>query len=292
MDCDQIRELLEAYALGALDPGEQTSVQQHLATCPECERLADVYADVAAMLPQALGAASPLRLPPSLKGRLLQSLESASSRSSPVASQEAPAVSEAARTMAVAAVGPAPDGTSDMTARAPTARRWPSRQRPRTLTVLAVLVLLALSLAWSARLSVALARERALRAEFANLVSQQELVLEVVDSSQTIRRVLRPPESGSRSYGKLFTRPDMPHVVAMAARLPQPPPGQTYHLWLTSEGQTRLAGEMAINDEGFGLLVFEAHRDGPVYEAALVTLQPQGSTQPTGRFVLRWEASE
>jgi hypothetical protein len=140
--------------------------------------------------------------------------------------------------------------------------------------------------------AVALARERALRAEFANLVDQQELVLEVIDSNKTTRRVLLPPEKGSSdAYGKLFTRSDLPHVVAMAARLPQPPAGQVYHLWVTSAGQTRLAGVMKVNEQGFGLLVFDADRNGPVYDSAQLTLQPIGSATAAAPPILTWKLS-
>jgi hypothetical protein len=141
---------------------------------------------------------------------------------------------------------------------------------------------------------VALARERALRAEFANLVDQQEVVLEVIDSNKTSRVVLRSPAgSDSSAYGKLFTRSDLPHVVAMAARLPQPPPGQAYHLWVTpSQGQTELAGVLKINEQGFGLLIFDADHDGPVYDSVQATLQPQGSRSPSGSPVLVWQAGQ
>jgi hypothetical protein len=154
----------------------------------------------------------------------------------------------------------------------------------------AAVILLALSLLWSIRLSVALARERALRAEFAGLVSQQELVLEVVDSDKTVRHILRSPDSTSRAYGKLYTRSDMPHVVVMAARLQPPPSGQAYHLWLTSGRRTQVAGTLAVNSQGFGLLIFEADRNGPSYESAEITLQPMGSSTPSAPPVLLWEA--
>jgi len=121
-------------------------------------------------------------------------------------------------------------------------------------------------------------------------VDKQEVVLEVVDSAKTLKVLLRPPKSGSRSYGKLYTRPDLPHVVVMAARLPQPPPEQSYHLWLTSQGQTQLAGIVAVNKGGFGLLVFDEDHDGPVYEAARLTLQTEGASAPSGDPILLWEA--
>lgn len=53
----------------------------------------------------------------------------------------------------------------------------------------------------------------------------------------------------------------MAYVVAMAARLPQPPPGQAYHLWLVQGEQTELAGMMKINQDGFALVIYEADQN-------------------------------
>ena len=271
MEPDPIQELLAEYALGTLDADEQARVERHLAQCADCRRLLAEYQEVAGALPQALAAVSPWRLPSAAKTRLLQSLK-ADALPSPRS--------------------PSRDGTPGAAA-APRPGR-PGRawwRRPQLIGGLAAALLVALSLLWSLQLGAALAQERALRAEYANLVSRQEVVLEVVDSSKTVKRVLRPPGGGSPAYGKLYTRPDLAEVVVMAARLSPPPPGQAYHLWLTSEGQTHLAGVLAVNDQGFGLLVFEADRPGPAYEAAQLTLQAEGATAPAGPPILAWEAS-
>ena len=83
----------------------------------------------------------------------------------------------------------------------------------------------------------------------------------------------------------------MPDVVAMAGRLPIPPAGQAYHLWVTEDGKTYLAGVMKVDEKGFGLLVFTADRPGPVYEAAELILQPIGSTSPTRAPIIAWQAT-
>jgi hypothetical protein len=160
----------------------------------------------------------------------------------------------------------------------------------------ALSVLLVLAIILGAQLSLTLAESRALQIELSNLFDQQELVLEVVDSPHTVRRVMLAPEprpdSPFPSYGKLFTRTDMPHVVAMVARLPQPPAGQAYHLWLSAGGQTKLAGVMSVNEQGFGLLVFDANHDGPTYESAQLTLQPVGDATPASDPILVWQADD
>lgn len=275
MDHDQIQELLEAHALGALDADDQAMVEQHLSKCDgDCPRLAKEYADLVHTFPQALSAASTMRVPASMKNRLLLSLNN-------------PLTVKGQGTTR----SPSRDGKSNRARRPFLDWQWSNRLRPRVVAFIAALVLLVLALAWGLDQSVALARERALRAEYANLVGQQELVLEVVDSNKTVKALLRPMTSASPAYGKLYTRPDMSYVVAMAARLPPPSAGQAYHLWLTSQGKTQLAGVMAVNSQGFGLVIFQANLNGPVYKSAQLTLQPEGGTAPSGGPVLTWEAS-
>jgi len=289
MQCEQIRDLLEAYALGALDEDQRAAVEAHLADCVACQRMADELLATASQLPLALAAVSPLRLPASAKDRLLQALGDASVAATQDADGEPVAPDGAAPQPPVPV--PPERGEPSPSLRIPPGRRWPVWRRLRIAGALAAVLLVLLSLSWSVQLSAALARERALRAEYAQLVSeQQELVIDILDSPKTTKAVLRPTQPGSKAYGKLFTRPDLPHVLVMAARLPAPPAGQTYYVWLTQAGQPQLVGELGLN-QGFGALVFDADRTGPVYAAAQVTLQPKGSTSPGGTTVLEWQAS-
>lgn len=274
-----MRELLEEYALGLLTPEQQQQVAAHLAGCPDCRAIAQEYADQLATLPEALAAVSPHQLPTALKARLLQRLETgaANGLDNSLLRPLLPDSTPIKPTLPPAVARPAPDlhlGIRRL--------RW---------ALAVATILLVFTLAWSIRWNVALARERALRTEFVELVGHQhELVLEIVDSGKTTRRVLRSTSESSNAYGKVFTRSDMAYVVAMAARLPQPPPGQAYHLWLVRGDQTELAGMMKINQEGFALVIYEADQHDPIYDRAYVTLQPQGSARPEGAPVIAWQA--
>jgi len=167
-----------------------------------------------------------------------------------------------------------------------------SRRRARASVGRAVLVagalMLVLSIAATAALSVALGRERGIRERLAGLVDRQETVLEVVDSPNTERAVLTPPTGGSRAYGKVFTNTELPFVVIMVGRLPAARDGEAYYVWLTERDRTRLAGVLNVNDQGFGLLVINAGRTGPRYDAARVVLQQERSSAPTSDPVLVW----
>jgi anti-sigma factor RsiW len=278
MDHKTTTDQLEAYVLGALTADERHAVEQHLAGCAHCRRRADDLAAAVNRLPLALAAASPLRPPAALKQRVLGAVQGPAAAAIGVQSHPADGNEQ------IHAGGAVADGIG-ATANAPS----PSPARWRTVVAAVAVVALALALAWGVRLSEALDQERALRESVAAHFSrQQEIVLEVVDADDATRVILRSPDPDARAYGKLFTRPDLPHVVAMAARLPIPPQGQAYHLWLTSEGRTFLGGVLPVNDQGFGLLTFDADHDGPNYDAARLTLQAAGTDDPGGTTVLAW----
>jgi hypothetical protein len=150
----------------------------------------------------------------------------------------------------------------------------------------AAVVVLAATLAWSVQLNQALAQERAL---YAALAGQQEIVFEVIDFPETTRIVLRPPVAGATSYGKVFTRPDLPYLVAMAGRLPAAPNGEAYHLWITfADGEDVLGGVLMPNRDGFAAVVYEADRNGPQPQAVRLILQDIGAEAPEGVPALLW----
>ena len=272
MNCNLVQERLEAYVLDLLDADEHLMISQHLEGCPECRRLAEELLETAHLLPQALAAASKITLPSSIKNGLMEEIRTPSSR----------------------AKQPFPfslNGRLGWKILAGLSLQWPHGSLRRPFFALIILTITIVSLLWNARLSVALANERSLRAEFANLVDQQELVLEVIDSNKTSKVFLGAEQEGSRSYGKLFTRSDMADVVVMAARLPQPFPGQVYHLWVIDQGKPVLAGTLRLNDQGFGILVFKADRNGSAYDEALLVMEQPDLNQPLGTIMLRSERS-
>ena len=158
------------------------------------------------------------------------------------------------------------------------------RSRVATSVAVAAVILLSIAIAWVWRGERTLADERE-RSE--QLIEEQEIVFEVVDSPDAERVVLRAESEDSNSYGKVFTRPDLPFVVAMVGRLPEAGEGHDYHVWVTFEdGTTVLAGSLVPNVDGFASLVYAADSDGPVVIGAQVTVEPSGVTRPEGEVVL------
>jgi anti-sigma-K factor RskA len=71
-NCDQFRELIEPYALGALDPEDRTAVEAHLATgCPDCTKAVEEARWLVSQLAYAAPEAAPSDM---LKGRLMQTV--------------------------------------------------------------------------------------------------------------------------------------------------------------------------------------------------------------------------
>src|SRR5262245_12111752 len=203
---DELIDLLEGYALEALEPDEARIVEEHLGSCATCrDRIAE-HREVLAGLPAAIGAASPLRLHPAVKRKVLRALD-----------------------------------------RPPPSRRW---RRPSGWAVAAVAsaAVAAGSLFWNWQLSIQLAHQQTVQAEFVGkLTHDQATVFDVVDSQATTKRVLRSvADSGpSAPYGKVFTRSDSADVVAMVNRLSQPPAGQRYQLYLyRTDGTINAAGSL------------------------------------------------
>lgn len=300
MDCDAIRPDLEVYALGALDEVETAVVAAHLAGCPRCRAEQAALEAAAHALPSALAAASDQAPPARLKERLLTAIAADALDELRSATPAAPTTFPASLNHAGpgrprAEAAPPPSGSVGQSAGPPAGRRSISLwRRPPAWAGLAAAVLLIASLTWGARLSEALDRERALRETVAGFYSEQQaIVFDVVDSDETTKRLLLPPEGSdfpTRPYGKVFTRAEMTHVVAMANRLPESPEGQSYHLWVTLDGRPHLAGVLDPNDAGFAVLVFDADRPDPAYSAAWITLQPTSASEPGGTMIIAWGA--
>ena len=248
MDHAELREQLGAYALGALDPEEAEAVAAHLAGCQECRVELAAMRGVAEGLPAALEAASPLRVHPSMKRRVLAAVQRPPGRS-PFRPALWPVAAVVALLMFVGSTA--------------YAVHLQLEQQDLAVSVRAETL---------HRLGETLSQRDELR------------VLEVLSSSTTVQRSLHPVDPGQaafhRSYGKLWTRSDDADVVVMVNMLPQPPPGQQYELYLTSGGRTTDCGPLKLDAEGFAMMLFRADRNGPSYQRAVVTLG--------GTPVLQW----
>ncbi len=251
MNHDVAVEQLEAYVLGALEPDEAHALEAHIADCEICLRSIAMLRDPAEGLALlvAADADDAAALPPL--------------RPPPAAS-------------------PVVQPTAERRHARSTPLRAPSRA-----AVFALVVLLVGALGfWTGRVSHSEAQERQLRQELSGMVERQEVVLEVVDGANTVKRLLRST-TGSTAYGKVYTRPGIPHLVAMAGRLEALADDSTYELTLTVGGEERDVGLLRVERTGFGLLVVDFPGDPPPFEAARVVRRGADGSVET---VLAWSA--
>lgn len=72
MDCDQVKELLDAYALGAAEPEEAAALEEHMEDCARCwDSLSEAQRAAAAVA----FSANLCRAPESLRRKVLAEIE-------------------------------------------------------------------------------------------------------------------------------------------------------------------------------------------------------------------------
>lgn len=277
MSCQETENVLDQYALGTLDLVARGRVEQHLKKCARCRQQAQSYAEAMDLLPRALGSASPYRPPSSLKSELMSMAQ---------ASAEVRAHRmENAADRSDLSPSPSPARRGEKVRKLPLRLIFNRRFQLGSLVVsgAAIALLLVFSVLSNQQLEQA-------RQDYAALQQQQQMALQVMNSSSTIQISLLPSAPNSPAYGKVLIRPDLETVVVLANHLPQPPLGRDYHLWVTTRGLQQLAGILNVNANGFGVLVFETNRKGPIFKAVELTLQPDHSGLPSGERVLAWQS--
>lgn len=274
MNCAELKSNLEAYALDALDPRTKVHIEHHLKTCKQCRRALHEFQSVIGALPEALNQAAPMQPPAALKRQLMRSVQ---------AEVQAQMIHE---TIAPHASRP-PLGIG---------KRSGAAIQPRVaiFSFGALLVIVAVLLAWSlatrAQMQQALSSAQAARQEVLSLQTQQQLAIPVLNSRSTEEIVLHAIDANSNSYAKVLIEPYKPTVVLLGYNLPQIAATENYALWTTSKGVMQLVGTFTPNSNGFGMVVFVADRDDPVFKEILVTRQLPDSIYPSSDRVLVWKS--
>lgn len=237
-----IWEQLTDYALGELPPPARERVEAHLAVCPECALEARGLSDAF----QSVGQSStPLTPPASIKGRVLAGLGSS-------------------RVPDLASVAPAPSGV----AVAGPGRRW------LAIAAAAVLVLggmLAVSQQRAGRLADQLRHADAevarLASEATTVAAQADLAVAILTATDMRRIDLQGFDLSRDATARAYWS-GTKGLLIVADRLPVPPPGRTYQVWLIRDGTP---GPVSA-----GLI------DGRLGRGMLIVPPPGG---PTGRSV-------
>jgi anti-sigma-K factor RskA len=265
----ELRERLEAYAIGALTVEEHRQVELHVGECPACRAdLADLAVVQLALAKLTAEATPGSQVRRSIMGRV----ESGARRSS----------------------GGAPEATAGRRALSP-ARAWTG-----WLAAAASLTLAAF-LGWDAR---------RLRGQVSQLEDQLQIAREAAAAGERQLASLRGASERQLSALTVLTAPDVARIdlagqpvapsasarafwsrargmVFEASRLPPPPPGRTYQLWVVTANAPVSAGLIEPDPSGNVHAVIATPPDIPDPVAVAVTLEPAGGVPaPTGEKYL------
>lgn len=257
-------ELLDEFALGALEGEELRAVEQHVETCPECQKVVSEARARFALLALAAPQVDPS---PAVKQRLMRRVASERAGAAPVPAQVerqrragfwnwGVAVLVAAVVALAIATGALISQNHRVNARARVLEAWQARE---------------------------MVQEKQQAAQMA----RAEAVLDILTSPGTLKVSLVAAQAHPVPQGKAFYNPAK-GLVFYAANLAPLPSNQTYELWLIpSQGNPLKAGIFAADARGNGEVLLPPLPPGLAAKAFAVTIEPAGGEpQPTGKKVL------
>ena len=290
-------ELLEAFALDALEDDEHLQVEQHLDSCPQCR----VYVAQLHQTTSGLGLFLDRAIPPAALGlRIRQAL-----------------IGPVVTAPVEAGPNPRPAGDS--------ARRWftiPQLAMP----VAAVLMLSLFSLSLfmniqttgrmdqmeragstvTAQLGQAMAQTKLMEEENQTLSAQVAAAVstdssQMMDTVKEIRAasyllahpetrplVLEPPGGAGDYQGVMLVEEKGKRAVLMISDMGQSPPRQHYQVWLVRDNRRMWAGQVVVDSTGWGSLTLEPPEPVSQFEwVNLTMMEDSGSNAGTETMVLR-----
>ncbi len=258
---DRIAELLEEFALGQLGPEQQAEVDAHLRDCAACAQALREINEALALLAESAPAIQP---PASLRARVLAS----------VANER----QEHAR---------------EHTTRTDSRRHhWPWLA---TAAALLLSIGLAFSLyrseserqALSQDVQRATAEATNLRERLLRFSNQTDLALAILTAADMRELPLAGREDAAATAARAYWSPTR-GLLVVADRLPTPPPGRVYQVWVIERGQPVSAGLLGDQAEGRGMLVAPPPRQGvgTAVTVAVTDEPPGGLVAPSGTIRL------
>ncbi len=299
---ENIESLLEAYALGILEPEEMTAMEAHLQTCTRCPgELVALRRTVTAFA--LLADTADLLVPQDHEVRFAQKLAALPPRA---VLAEAPAPALRAQPRPIRAAEP----VSPLAA----LRAWFAggflRSGWAAAAVMAVLLLATgfwgISLqdqvqavqAEQARLQLELTQahsdQAGLQTQVTNLQAASDALqkerataLAVLGSAQVVARPLVGTDALPGASGNMWVDPATNRAVLITRNLPALPPDKTYEFWLIAATPQR-AGIFQTSPDGYGLLIVDAQQPLGTFQLAGITAEKVGgSDTPTTPILLK-----
>ena len=257
-------ELLAAFSLDALSAEEEQGVLAHLDVCPRCAAAVAGHLDTAA----ALASLAPAQRPPErARARLM-------------AAVALPPAAETPLTLTAAKVSVShrrrPRGWAGV--QSALGSRWGRRLIPITAVagMMILSFIIGLNVQMSGQMGDMQAENTQLRQEMgqnqatatARLAQASDTVTQIQGNLQFLHHTLAQPgnrslvmqsaQPGSPSQGVLVLSPDGGTGMIMASELPPPRDDAAYRVWLMRDGERILAGDLAVDERGWGALELDA----------------------------------
>ena len=265
MDCRQAEELLPAYALDALSPEEEASVEGHLEVCPWCPALLQQHLQVATALAQA---AEPSPPPQGLRTSILRQVE----RQSLPRDRSARGLPR----MAQVALGAA-----------------------ASVVVLLLSGIVAVGILTSRQMDDLQRENTALTVQVSQLAHKDEKIVDMFQEQRSVNYVMAsldldrqvlPLQGGEevpRAEGMLLIASQGGTGVLMVRGLEPSSRDNEYHVWLERDGHLFIVGRLSVDDTGWGTLTLWPEQPITFFRKVWVTAEAASSTSgPKGSPVL------
>ena len=256
----EIAEKLEAYALGELTPEERREVEVHLGSCPTCARDVRELNDVLA----GLGASvAPVTPPAALRKRVVAAV----------------AVEPQEPVRAIGLIKQRPP-------------IWVTALRVAAAALVLAVGVVAYRIEQSRQqVTSELAQARAvnvdLEARLRQFRVQTDLALSILTAGDMREIPLIGREGAAAAAARAYWSPAR-GLLVVADRLPAPPPGRIYQVWVIENGQPASAGLLGEESPGRGMLIATPPRAGAgsSVTVAVTDEPPGGLPAPSGSIRL------
>ena len=278
MQCEQVSELIDAYALGALDEPERSAVERHLGGCVACRALLERAENLAARLALAI----PLRgAPPALRSRVLGAIwaeRSGAFAPVPAGAREGDSLGS---------------GPLSLPAQPPKRFDWRARHWWPAGAAAAAVVLLLGAGGWIAALQMQVntlqSKSHILEQGMSDVQGQRsalQLLASIGSSSLPMWPAASTPAQGTVIWNAMREE-----CSVLASDLPPAPSGESYHVWLLGEDQQQVAwdeGPLSPATAGTAQKTIDLHHlpMEQVYQVVIM-LQPRQSNAAERQPVLR-----
>ncbi len=273
MDCEAARELLDAWALGALDAEEAPSVDEHLAGCLACSALAGSARDTAASIAMAVPL---LAASPELKARVMATAAVMSAPPARRFVRTSPWWVAAAAAAVVVGLG---------------ALAWGAYLQTRVNDLhVREAHMGADATALSSQFATMRTELVQTSAKNVSLSDEQDAVLDIVSQTDLERLPMSGTSAAPAASGRYIWSRAGNLGALVASDLPPLAAGRSYCMWIIYERAWISGGLFGVDERGSGRLIVRELSDGQdhgAFKGFAVTVEPStGALSHTGASVL------